>query len=54
MARPSLSEAASLTSRIGCHGGESRVNAPGLVCQAKTSPIGASTTLEYSSPMIRR
>jgi hypothetical protein len=50
VARPSLSEVASLTNRMGCHGGESRPNAPGRVCQANTSSIGASTTLENSSP----
>jgi putative phosphoribosyl transferase len=40
------------TTFIGCHGGTSRVIAPGRVCHANTLAIGWSTTLSYSMPVI--
>src|SRR5262249_18235314 len=49
---PSASDSDSATTLIGCHGGTSRVIAPGLVCQANTSASGCSTTLSYSMPMV--
>ena len=49
---PSRTEPASRSTRTGGQGGISRVMAPGLACQANTSSSGASTTLEYFSPMI--
>src|SRR5262245_16516909 len=50
-ARPSASEFVSATTVIGCHGGTSRVIAPGRVCHANTSASGWSTTLSYSMPI---
>ncbi|GAQ34854.1 hypothetical protein MPS_2315 [Mycobacterium pseudoshottsii JCM 15466] len=39
---------------MGCQGGDSRLNAPGLLCHSNTSSRGASTTLEYTTPIVAR
>ena len=49
---PSRTEPASRSTRTGGQGGISLVMAPGLACQANTSSSGASTTLEYFSPIM--
>src|SRR4029077_21133814 len=39
--------------RRGAHGGDSRLKAPGRAYHANTSARGASTTLEYCSPIVQ-
>lgn len=52
-ARPDSRDSDSFARLSGCHGGESRANAPALVCQANNSSREASTTLECTMPMTR-